>query len=137
MWGRWSREASEHLTRGPAREELGRPRGGLRGRLDCDRRQPRGSDHTRRARGRAVNREWHLFPADDPAPLGVGLLVFGVVVIAAGYAATYFAARLLRAGRPIAVVLVVLATTFLCAFPALWVVLLGPALLILMSSQPS
>lgn len=70
-------------------------------------------------------------------PLGVGLLVFGVVVIAAGYAATYFAARLLRAGRPIAVVLVVLATTFLCAFPALWVVLLGPALLILMSSQPS
>ena len=70
-------------------------------------------------------------------PLGVGLLVFGVVVIAAGYAATYFAVRLLRAGRPIAVVLVVLATTFLCAFPALWVVLLGPALLILMSGQPS
>ena len=70
-------------------------------------------------------------------PLGVGLLVFGVVVIAAGYAATYFAVRLLRAGRPVAVVLVVLATTFLCAFPALWVVLLGPPLLILMSSQPS
>lgn len=70
-------------------------------------------------------------------PLGVGLLVFGLVVIAAGYAATYLAVRLLRAGRPIAVVLVVLATTFLCAFPALWVVLLGPALLILMGSQPS
>jgi len=70
-------------------------------------------------------------------PLGVGLLGFGVVVIAAGYAATYLAVRLLRAGRPIAVVLVVLATTFLCAFPALWVVLLGPALLILMSSQPT
>jgi hypothetical protein len=68
-------------------------------------------------------------------PLGIGLLAFGLVVIAAGYAATYLAVRLLRAGRPIAVVLVVVATTFLCAFPALWVVLLGPALLILMTGQ--
>jgi len=68
---------------------------------------------------------------------GVGLLAFGALVIAAGYAATYLAVRLLRSGRPIAVVLVVLATTFLCAFPALWVVLLGPALLILMRSSAS
>jgi len=56
--------------------------------------------------------------------------VYGRLVVVEGV-------RLLRTGRPIAVVLVVLATTFLCAFPALWVVLLGPALLILMSGQPS
>ena len=65
-------------------------------------------------------------------PLGVALLVLGVVVVAAGYAATYLAVRLLRARRPGWVFLLVVATTFICSFPALWLVLLGPAVVILM-----
>ncbi len=68
-------------------------------------------------------------------PLGVALLVLGVVVVASGCAATYLAVRLLRAGRLRLVFLLVVATTFICSFPALWVVLLGPALLILLQPR--
>ena len=68
-------------------------------------------------------------------PVGVFLLGIGVVLVAAGYGATYLAVRLLRAGRVAWVFLVVVATTFLLTFPALWVVLLGPALLILLQPR--
>ena len=68
-------------------------------------------------------------------PLGLALLGFGVVVLALGYGATYAAVRMLRAGRPTWVFLVVVATTIFCAFPTLWVVLLGPALLILLQPR--
>jgi len=63
-------------------------------------------------------------------PLGIVLLTLGAMVMVLGYGATYLAVRLLRAGQPVWLFLLVIAATLLSAFPAVWVVLLGPALLI-------
>lgn len=63
-------------------------------------------------------------------PLGIALLAVAAVVVAAGDAATVLAARMLRAGRPLLTIALLLVSTFVCAFPALWLVLLGPAIVI-------
>ena len=65
-------------------------------------------------------------------PLGLLLLSLGIVVFAAGCGASYLAVRMVRTGRPLWAVLIAVAITFLVTFPVLWVVLLGPAILILM-----
>ena len=65
-------------------------------------------------------------------PLGIFLLVLGVVVFAAGCGAAYLAVRMQRRGRSVVAILLVLAITIFVTFPTLWVVLLGPAILILM-----
>jgi drug/metabolite transporter (DMT)-like permease len=61
-------------------------------------------------------------------PLGVLLLGVAAVVEVAGGGATLLAVRRLRAGKPQPVTVLILVVTFLFAFPALWLVLLGPAL---------
>lgn len=61
-------------------------------------------------------------------PLGILLLGVAAAVEVAGGGATLLAVRRLRAGKPQLVTVLILAVTFLCAFPALWLVLLGPAL---------
>jgi hypothetical protein len=61
-------------------------------------------------------------------PLGIVLLGVAVVVLVTGGGATLLAVRRLRAGKPQLATVLILAVTFLVAFPALWLVLLGPAL---------
>ncbi len=64
-------------------------------------------------------------------PLGILLLGVAAVVLVAGGAANLLAVRMLRAGRPMLTIALLLVSTIVCAFPALWLVLLGPALVIL------
>lgn len=64
--------------------------------------------------------------------LGILLLVSGAVVLIGGGATTFLAVRMIRAHRPLLLIALILAGTFVLAFPALWLVLLGPALVILL-----
>lgn len=66
----------------------------------------------------------------------VGWLLLGVagVVLAAGGGITFLAIRMLRAGRPLVTIALLLASTIVCAFPALWLVLLGPAIVIVLKT---
>jgi heme/copper-type cytochrome/quinol oxidase subunit 3 len=61
-------------------------------------------------------------------PLGIALLAAAARVLAAGGAATMLGLRMLRTGRPGLTIALLLGSTILCATPALWLVLLGPAI---------
>jgi len=63
-------------------------------------------------------------------PLGLLLLAVAAVVLAAGGGLTLLAVRMLRAGRPLLTIVLLLVSTLVCAFPALWLVLLGPAVVV-------
>jgi hypothetical protein len=63
-------------------------------------------------------------------PLGWLLLGAAALVLAAGGGITLLAVRMLRAGRPLLTIVLLLVSTIVCAFPALWLVLLGPAIVI-------
>jgi len=62
--------------------------------------------------------------------LGILLLGVAAVVEVAGGGATLLAVSRLRAGKPHFVTVLILIVTFVCALPALWLVLLGPAIVI-------
>jgi hypothetical protein len=63
-------------------------------------------------------------------PLGIGLLASAAVVLVAGGAVTLLAFRMMRAGRPLLTIALLLVSTIVCVFPALWLVLLGPAIVV-------
>src|SRR5438445_10965462 len=63
--------------------------------------------------------------------VGFVVLLLAVVVMACGYALTEIAIRMWHKGRVGVGALVAVASLVFCAFPALWLVLLGPALVIL------
>jgi hypothetical protein len=63
--------------------------------------------------------------------LGWLLLALEIAFSAAGYAVNEFAVRLSRKGKlPVGAALIAVSTAFL-TFPALWIVFLGPALVVL------
>lgn len=61
-------------------------------------------------------------------PLGLLLLGAAVVLLAAGGGVTLLAVRMMRAGRTLVTIGLLLVSTIVCAAPALWLVLLGPAI---------
>ena len=65
-------------------------------------------------------------------PLGIALLVAAALVLFAGGGLNFVAFRMLRAGRPLITIALALVTTIVCVFPALWLILLGPAVLIVL-----
>jgi hypothetical protein len=67
--------------------------------------------------------------------LGILLLIFGALVLIGGGAAILLAIRMVRTGRPVLLIALILVGTFVLALPALWLVLLGPALVILSHSS--
>jgi hypothetical protein len=64
-------------------------------------------------------------------PLGFLLLAIAAVVLVVGAGLTLLAVRMMRSGRPLLTVALLLVSTLVCAFPALWLVLLGPALVVI------
>lgn len=62
--------------------------------------------------------------------VGFMVLLLAAVVMACGYALTEVAIRMWHRGRVGVGALVGVASLVFCAFPALWLVLLGPALVI-------
>ncbi|HET7421175.1 MAG TPA: hypothetical protein VFL27_12410 [Candidatus Dormibacteraeota bacterium] len=70
------------------------------------------------------------------SPTGWLLLALWIALTASAYAVNEYAIRLSRRGRwPIGALLIA-ATTMFLTFPALWIVFLGPALVVLLQ-QPS
>jgi hypothetical protein len=71
--------------------------------------------------------------------LGIAILTAGAIVIAGGFVLTEVAGRLMRrGGGRLAAGVGLLAGTFFLQFITLWIVLLGPAILILVNTkQPS
>ena len=63
-------------------------------------------------------------------PLGIALLAVAAVVLVAGGAVNLLGVRMLRTGRPLVTIALLLVSTILCAAPALWLVLLGPAIVV-------
>jgi drug/metabolite transporter (DMT)-like permease len=63
--------------------------------------------------------------------VGFVVLLLAVVVMACGYALTEVAIRMWHRGKVGVGTLVAVASLVFCAFPALWLVLLGPAVVIL------
>jgi len=63
--------------------------------------------------------------------VGFGVLLLAVVLMACGYGLSEVAIRMWHKGRVGAGALVAVASLVFCAFPALWLVLIGPALVIL------
>jgi len=62
---------------------------------------------------------------------GFAILLLTFVVIACGYALTEVAIRMWHKGRIALGTLVAVASLLFCAFPALWLVLLGPAIVVI------
>lgn len=72
------------------------------------------------------------------APLGIGLLAAGVVAVVGGYGMIEVGARLTRrGGARLAWGLVLICAVCLLQFFVLWIVLLGPALVILSTATGS
>jgi hypothetical protein len=73
------------------------------------------------------------------APLGFELLAVGLVVIAGGLVLTEVAGRLMRrGGGALAGGILLIICTFFLQFITIWIILLGPALIILSTTkQPS
>jgi hypothetical protein len=71
--------------------------------------------------------------------LGIAILTAGVIVIAGGFVLTEVAGRLMRrGGGGLAAGIALLAGTFSLQFITLWIVLLGPAIVIVVTTkQPS
>lgn len=70
------------------------------------------------------------------APLGIAILSVGVIVVAGGFALTEVADRLMRRGAGgLAAGIALMAVTFFLQFITLWIVLLGPAILILVNAK--
>lgn len=66
------------------------------------------------------------------SPIGWLLLALGIAFTAGGYAVNELAVRLSRKGKlPVGALLIVVSTIFL-TFPALWIVFVGPALVVLL-----
>ena len=71
------------------------------------------------------------------APLGIAMLAAGVIVVAAGLALTEVMGRLIsRGGGRLVAGIALMCGLVLLQFIALWIVLLGPAALILMNPRP-
>ena len=68
--------------------------------------------------------------------LGIAMLGLALGLVAAGYALSGVATRFLRTRRLGVGLLLAVVSVFFCTFPALWLVLLGPAVLILIQQQP-
>ena len=70
------------------------------------------------------------------APLGLAILTGGLIVIAGGFALIEVAGRLMRRGHGgLAAGIAILACTFFLQFITLWIVLLGPAIVILVNTK--
>jgi hypothetical protein len=67
--------------------------------------------------------------------LGIAILVLAVGFVAGGYALTAAAVRFVRSRRIGVGLLLALVSVFFCTFPALWLVLIGPAAVILIQKQ--
>jgi uncharacterized transporter YbjL len=67
--------------------------------------------------------------------LGIAMLVLALGLIAGGYALSGVAARFLRTHRLGVGLLLAVVSVLFCTFPALWLVLIGPALLIVIQKQ--
>lgn len=72
-------------------------------------------------------------------PLGIAMLSAGVIEVAGAFVVTEVAGQLMRRGtRGIAAGIALVAITFFLQFITVWIVLLGPAILILVNArQPS
>lgn len=69
-------------------------------------------------------------------PLGIAMLALGVIIVGAGFALTEVGGRLMRRGRGGLVAgIALMCALVLVDFVALWIVLLGPAVLILLSPR--
>jgi hypothetical protein len=76
---------------------------------------------------------WRTFLS---APLGIAILTAGLIVIAGGFVLTEVAGRLMRRGQGGLVAgIALLVGTFFLQFITLWIVLLGPAIVILFSTK--
>src|SRR5260370_14993190 len=68
---------------------------------------------------------------------GFAILLLTFVVIACGYALTEVAIRMWHKGRIALGTLVAVASLLFCAFPSLWLVLLGPAIIVIIQKPQS
>jgi hypothetical protein len=67
--------------------------------------------------------------------LGIAMLVLALGLVAGGFALSGVATRFLRTRRLGVGLLLAVVSVFFCTFPALWFVLIGPALVILIQKQ--
>jgi hypothetical protein len=67
--------------------------------------------------------------------LGIAILVLTLGFVAGGYALSAAAVRFVRSRRIGVGLLLAIVSVFFCTFPALWLVLIGPAAVILIQKQ--
>jgi hypothetical protein len=67
--------------------------------------------------------------------LGIAMLVLALGLVAGGFALSRVATRFLSTRRLGVGLLLAVVSVFFCTFPALWLVLIGPALVILIQKQ--